>query len=241
MAWFEDWFGTSYYRKLYSNRDEEEAIGFLNKLLEHFDLPPGSRVLDSGCGRGRHAIYLAGKGFDVTGIDISRESIEEAKQSESGNLHFIRHDMRERLPIEPVDLIVNLFTSFGYFEDDHDDVRVITNWCNALKPHGRLVIDYFNAGEVVKTLVGEETIEKEDMQYFINREVQGRFVVKDIRVVDEDGTRHFQEKVKLLTLEHMVDYLNEACFSMVEVFGDYSLSDYNAESSDRMIIVAQKK
>ncbi len=64
-----------YYHQLYFNRDDKEAAAFIDKLIEHLKPAPGATMLDVACGKGRHSIQLAGKGFDVTGIDLSEDSI----------------------------------------------------------------------------------------------------------------------------------------------------------------------
>src|SRR6478672_3330679 len=92
--WFKDWFNSPYYHQLYFHRDKTEAAAFINKLIEHLQPPPNVSMLDVACGKGRHSLQLAQKGFDVTGIDLSSDSIQEALRNESENLHFYMHDMR---------------------------------------------------------------------------------------------------------------------------------------------------
>src|SRR5437763_1474337 len=101
MNWYEEWFGTKYYKLLYRNRSEAEAQIFLDMLIGYLHLPKGSRILDLGCGRGRHSIYLASKGYNVTGIDIVPSNINYASLYEAPNLRFIEHDMRKSLPGGP--------------------------------------------------------------------------------------------------------------------------------------------
>src|SRR5258707_9221558 len=93
-AWYKEWFNSPFYHKLYFERDEEEAKAFLNKLIEHLRPRHGSRMLDLACGRGRHSRILASLGFDVSGIDLSPDSIAYAKKYEFEKLHFYIHDMR---------------------------------------------------------------------------------------------------------------------------------------------------
>jgi 2-polyprenyl-3-methyl-5-hydroxy-6-metoxy-1,4-benzoquinol methylase len=80
--WFRTWFDSPYYKILYSHRSEEEAALFIDNLLSFMDLPERSRVLDLACGRGRHSVYLNEKGFNVVGIDLSNNSISDAKKHE---------------------------------------------------------------------------------------------------------------------------------------------------------------
>src|SRR5215210_1771846 len=142
--WYKDWFRSPYYHKLYFDRDEAEAQQFIARLLHHLQPGNASRMLDVACGRGRHARFLATKGFDVTGIDISFENIEYAKQYESDRLHFYQHDMRLPSWINYFDYAFNFFTSFGYFATrrEHDDA--VRTLAQSLKKEGLLLIDYLN-------------------------------------------------------------------------------------------------
>lgn len=93
-TWFKDWFNSHYYHQLYFNRDEQEAGAFIDRLITHLKPPANSLMLDVACGKGRHSIHLAKMGFDVTGIDLSEDSITDALQYQTDKLHFFRHDMR---------------------------------------------------------------------------------------------------------------------------------------------------
>jgi 2-polyprenyl-3-methyl-5-hydroxy-6-metoxy-1,4-benzoquinol methylase len=143
-AWYKDWFNSPFYHKLYFDRDDKEAGNFIKKLIEHLKPIPGSRMLDVACGKGRHSKTLASLGFQVTGIDISFDSIAQAKQYESEHLDFYVHDMRLPFWGNYYNYAFNFFTSFGYFKTrrEHDDaIRTIAK---SLKPGGKLVIDYLN-------------------------------------------------------------------------------------------------
>ena len=144
QAWYKDWFNSPFYHKLYFERDEKEAAAFISTLIDHLEPAPGCYMLDIACGRGRHSRFLAEKGFNVTGIDISFASIAFAKKSENENLEFYQHDMRLPFRVNYFDHAFNFFTSFGYFKTrrEHDDaIRTIAN---GLKPNGIFVIDYLN-------------------------------------------------------------------------------------------------
>ncbi|MGZ8538498.1 MAG: class I SAM-dependent methyltransferase, partial [Flavisolibacter sp.] len=121
--WYKEWFNSSFYHKLYFDRDENEASAFILRLLDHLKPPSGSFMLDVACGKGRHSKLLAEQGYDVTGIDISLDSIQNAKQFEQEHLHFFQHDMRLPAWINYFDYAFNFFTSFGYFATrrEHDD------------------------------------------------------------------------------------------------------------------------
>ena len=122
-TWFKDWFNSPYYHQLYAHRDEQEAANFIDKLVAHLQPTAGAKMLDVACGKGRHSMLLASNGFDVTGIDLSSESIAEALLSEDNHLHFYEHDMRLPFWVNYFDIAFNFFTSFGYFKTqrEHDN------------------------------------------------------------------------------------------------------------------------
>src|SRR5262245_33291338 len=115
--WFTTWFDSEHYHRLYANRTSGEAAHLIDRLIERRHLSCGGTVLDLGCGSGRHSRYLSEKGFDVTGLDLSAESLALARRYEGENLRFVRQDMRLPFRTGPFDHVLNLFTSFGYFDD----------------------------------------------------------------------------------------------------------------------------
>ena len=118
--WFEQWFDSKYYHILYNYRDEGEAREFLDNLLDFLKIPLKSKIIDIGCGRGRHAKYLSEQGYDVTGIDIAAASIDFAKSFENNHLHFYCHDKRQTFRKETFDIALNLFTSYGFLKERSD-------------------------------------------------------------------------------------------------------------------------
>jgi len=153
--WFESWFDTEYYHILYKERNDEEAQLLMDNLTQYLNLPEEARILDLACGKGRHAIYLNSLGYDVTGIDLSENSITEASAYANEKLHFKVHDMRETCD-EKYDAIFNLFTSFGYFDEDDDNLKTLKAIHNSLTETGFAVIDFMNADYVIDNLVPEE-------------------------------------------------------------------------------------
>ena len=124
--WFSDWFNTSYYHLLYKDRNESEANFFIENIIKHLDPKSDARILDVACGKGRHSHIINQLGYNVTGIDLSKNSIEEAKKKENEKLNFAVHDMREAFKSSSFDYVFNLFTSFGYF-NDHKISKTIEN------------------------------------------------------------------------------------------------------------------
>ncbi len=151
--WFRSWFNSPYYHLLYADRNEKEAQDFIARLLDYLKPPPGSTMLDVACGTGRHAKALAAKGFDVTGIDLSPNSIAHALHFANDHLHFYEHDMRELFWINYFQYVFNFFTSFGYFKTHRENSNAIRTMAQSLHNGGTLVLDYLNSKWVEAQLV----------------------------------------------------------------------------------------
>lgn len=238
--WYECWFDSPYYHHLYSNRDYSEAESFIDNLIEVLQPEKHFRFLDLACGKGRHSIYLNKKGFDVTGVDLSQQSIECAKQSENENLHFYVHDMRKLFRTNYFDIALNLFTSFGYFENERDDNAVINSVCKALKPNGIFVLDFMNSKKAITDLIQEETKTINDISFKINKKIENNFIVKQIRFTDEGKEYMFEERVKTLTLADFEKYFEANKLKIVNLRGNYALDEFDEKHSDRLIIIAKK-
>lgn len=238
--WFSTWFDSPYYHILYNNRDLLEAHQFMDRLLAYLHPKPHARILDLACGQGRHSIYINQKGFDVTGIDLSAKSIAYARQFASGRLHFDVHDMRQVYKPAHFDFILNLFTSFGYFNNETENVVALAATVKSLKPGGKLVIDFMNTDKVISNLVAMEEKEVQGINFRITRGVENGFVVKTIRFADGEREYQFEERVRALREEDFRAYFSMVRLRLVEVFGDYTLNPFGREESDRMIFVLKK-
>ncbi|ASK32448.1 SAM-dependent methyltransferase [Chryseobacterium sp. T16E-39] len=241
MEWFESWFDTPYYHLLYSNRDYTEAENFITELTASLQLPPSSKIIDLACGKGRHSVFLNKLGYDVLGLDLSRQSIEFDKQFENQTLIFNVHDMRNPIDADPMDAVFNLFTSFGYFDHESDDRKVFQSVYSVLKPGGYFVLDYLNEEYVRSKMVPESVVSRGDIDFKIRKKIEGRHIVKDIRFESEGKPYHFFEKVKLHTLEEINSYAVECGFERIKIWGDYQLNDFKKETSPRCINLFKKK
>ncbi len=239
--WFESWFNTKYYHILYKSRDYFEAEFFIKNLVEKINLQPEQSVLDLACGSGRHSIYLNKLGLDVVGVDLSPEMIKEAKQHENDRLHFFTHDMREPIKNCQFDAILNLFTSIGYFEDRNDNIKMLKSIHSYLKETGILVIDFLNQKKVICELVTEETKVIDGIAFNIKKEFINGFIEKSITFSDKNENFAFMEKVQALTLSDFKYYLNLAGFEIMDLAGEYNLSPFDVDNSNRLIIFAKKK
>lgn len=240
MSWFADWFNSPYYHILYKNRDETEAKNFIDYLANYLSLSSEHKILDLACGKGRHSIYLNSKGLDLVGVDLSSESIQIAKQSENDRLQFHTHDMREPVGTEEFDFVLNLFTSFGYFQNNEDDLRTLQSVNFSLKHKGKFVLDFFNAHKVIQNLVSEENKEIEGIRFNITKRIEDGFIIKEIKFSDLGKSYSFYEKVKALKIDNFKDYFVKANLNLTTVFGSYNLDEFDANISDRLILIAQK-
>lgn len=238
--WFEQWFNTKYYHILYKERDFVEAELFIDKLYSFMGLT-NEYVCDLACGKGRHSIYLNKKGLNVLGLDLAEQSIAEAKKHENERLHFDTHDMRDVYEDEKFDVVFNLFTSFGYFDDQSDNLLVLQSVSEMLKPGGRLLIDFLNAKYTVDNLVKDEVKEVESIPFHIERNYDGKHILKNIQFNAEGKAFDFTEKVQAVSYDDFKRLLSEAGFKIEETFGDFKLNAFDEESSERLIIVAKKQ
>lgn len=239
--WFDEWFNTIYYHILYKHRDYEEAASFLDHLIDYFKMPSNSKVLDLACGKGRHSIYLNEKGFDVTGVDLSEENIKFASTKQNDSLRFAVHDMRNVFAKEEFDYVFNLFTSFGYFDSKEENLNVIDATIQSLKPGGKFLLDFLNPYVVVNNLVHEEDKTIENIHFNITRKyTENEFIVKNILVDDHGQHYEFQEKVKAIRRTDFLAYFEKINLKVIDIFGDYQLSEYKAEESQRLIFVLEK-
>ena len=234
--WYSSWFDTPYYHILYKDRDHSEAHGFMNHLTDFLQLPKGSEILDLACGKGRHSIYLNQLGYKVTGADLSSSSISYAKQFQNETLEFHVHDMCLPFP-KKFDAVFNLFTSFGYFDQEADNLRTIKAIKAELKPEGFAVIDFLNSENVIENLVSNETKEVDGIEFHIEKYLKDGHIIKNINFVHETREYSFVEKVKALTLQDFNTYFDQSGVSLKHCFGDYQLSPFNAKTSDRLILI----
>ena len=234
--WYSSWFDTPYYHILYKERNYREAQVFMDNLTHYLNLPEKATVLDLACGKGRHSIYLNQLGFTVLGADLSENSIAEANKNANETLHFKVHDMREPFE-EKFDAIFNLFTSFGYFENDDDNLTTLKAIKESLSDYGFAVIDFMNVFQVIETLVPEEIKTMEGIDFHIKRYLKDNHIYKEIDFEDKGEKFHFTEKVQALRLEDFEKIMEEAGIYLLDIFGDYKLRKFFKTQSERLIMI----
>jgi SAM-dependent methyltransferase len=240
--WFKEWFDTSFYHQLYSNRNEMEASAFVDKLMAELQPPSDSLMLDLGCGAGRHTKQLALHGFQVTGVDLAQSSINAAKRIRTPGVQFYRHDMRLPFGICRFHYVFNFFTSFGYFKSHEENNRVINNIAMSLKQGGTVVMDYLNVKYSEDHLSSGEKKEIDGIVYHITRWSDSTHFYKKIEVnkLLEEGIFEFTEQVEKLRLGDFDILFKKNGLKLKKVFGDYKLGNYDPDLSPRLIMVAEK-
>ena len=225
IEWFASWFDSPYYPMLYRHRDEAEAQVALTNLHRFLHLPQNTRVLDLCCGQGRHSRTLHKLGCSVVGIDLSPTAISHAQSQAEPGQRFEVQDMRYFSLEERFDIVFNLFTSFGYFDSDTENMRVLERIAHHLEPNGVLVLDYLNAAPLLNQhiLSTEQVID--DVLFRTSKSIEGNSIVKHIQVNDTGVTHHFTERVQLIMLEDFTRMLHSSGFTIEHVFGNYLLED----------------
>jgi 2-polyprenyl-3-methyl-5-hydroxy-6-metoxy-1,4-benzoquinol methylase len=241
--WYKDWFADEHYLALYEHRNQAEAGKLLDLIQEAVEPAQEARILDLACGAGRHSIAFAKRGFTkVTGMDLSPTLIAKARESataEQVSVTFVNSDMRELTG--EYDLILNLFTSFGYFENDAENEAVIAHVAASLAPGGHFVIDFLNAFLVSKSLVphSHSTLDCGEPVDQYREIVRGR-VNKRIVIKTTEQVKEFRESVRLFTKNELRAMIARHGMEVEEVFGDYDGGEFAEGSSPRVIIVAKK-
>lgn len=235
MTWYREWFGEDYL-ELYSYRDAEEArrqAGFVREVLGMVD----GTLLDLACGMGRHIEELRRLGYAVAGCDLSYVLLRHGRQKHGG-MPVVRADMRA-LPFRAGAFagLVNFFTSFGYFDSPEEDAHVLDEMRRVLRPGAPLLFDYLNVRRELERLVEREERDVDGERVFIERWFDAASSTFNKRITI--GGRRFIERVRGYDLDEMTRLFEAAGFSIREVYGDFSGTEFS-ESSPRLILVANR-
>jgi SAM-dependent methyltransferase len=234
--WFEHWFGDEYLR-LYPHRDESEAAAAIELIASRIEGRRMDAVLDLACGSGRHSRLLCDRWWTV-GLDLSSALLKVARR-ESPDAPYVRADMRE-LPFAPetFDLAVNLFTSFGYFDDDAEHVQVLRCVADVTKAGGTFVLDFLNPDEVRTNLIprDEHVVGGATVEQLRAISTDRKYIEKTIRVRGKE----YLERVRLLSASELEEMLDTAGFDVIARVGDYSGAAWR-ELSPRTILFARRR
>ena len=245
MSWYEDWFWSDAYTRVYDHRDEEEAEQLVDMMERTIAPDPNAHILDIGCGRGRHARALARRGYRVTGLDLSERAIAAARTQAAAEglddrASFQVGDMRHPVCDGCADGVVNLFTSFGYFETDGDNEQALAAMAAALRPGGWFLQDFLNAPQVPDTLGPSDHETEDGHTIHQDRWIEDGRVNKKITVRADGQTETFQESVRLYTASDLATLYERVGLEVVARFGTYDGDEYVPDESPRLLLYARK-
>ena len=236
------WHTTAEY--LFSERRWQAVPAELDHVVKLLELEPGAKVLDLCCGVGRHSLELARRGFRVTGVDRTEAYLEQAERrarAEGLDIQFILEDMRTFCRPDAYDAILNLFTSFGYFEDQEDDRRVTANMYRSLVPGGSLLMD-LQGEEVLARIFRENNWSEEDGVLFLEERAvsQNWSWIENRWIIIEDGKRKdLYLSHRLYSATELTGLLVSSGFAHAEAFGDLAANPYD-HTAKRLVVVARK-
>lgn len=243
MEWFEEWFNTSEYLEVYKHRNEKEAAQLVRLILDNVKLSPGDSILDLACGAGRHSLLFAKKGFKVTAVDLSETllkiAVEHARDLEL-DINFLKSDIRKLIIGAEFNLIINLFTSFGYFDNDDENKDVIKKAASLLRDRGIFVLDFINKCYVEKNLVSESEDEISGGVLIQKRWIENERVSKNITIRKNGVIKNYFESVRLFSFEELESIFKENGLVINKTFGDFIGNKYDRLTSPRIILFAQK-
>ncbi len=239
-AWYESYFGPDYL-KIDIQKNTDKEVEFIFNVLK---LESGTRLIDVACGYGRHLVSLAKLGVNVFGCDLSKFMIGMAAKNiraegvDGGRL--VLCDNRE-LPFSHVfDCACNMFNSFGYFDREDDNFRMLTAIAQALKPGGLFLLDVMNRDFVMNSLFPKDWFEHDDTIILEKKRfdpVKGRSEI-DVSVVDKNGKRTYHHSIRLYSCTELAMLLEAAGFQIISIFNGFKCEDYNGYH-DRMLILSR--
>lgn len=243
MKWWEKFFD-EYYPEVYANL-EAVTSKEVDGVLKILGIKPKKSILDLCCGYGRHSLELARRGFKVTGYDLSSYFLQRAiKKAKSLKLKakFVQGDMK-KLPFKSeFDAVINMFTSFGYFQNETEDLQVLKEVNKVLKPKGLFLLDTSNREFILRNFQRRRWVQKEDfwmLQDSLFDPFTSRQETTRTLIFENQPKREYFFSLRLYTLAEMISNLKKTGFLTEQVYGDFELKEY-AIDTPRMIILARK-
>ncbi len=243
MNWWQKFLDQHYVNV--SGDSEKRSSREVESIVRMLNLKPKAKILDLCCGYGRHSIELAERGFRVTGYDLSDMFLRKAKETSKAlgvKVQFKKGDMR-RLPFEEdFDAVVNMFTSFGYFDKESDDLKALKGVCKALKHKGLFLLDLKNREQLIRGFQRRRWRSEKDFimlednffDLFTSRWESTR------TLLFEDGKKkEYSFSLRLYSFAEILNLLKRAGFLLESVYGDFDFGQYSLDSP-RMILISRK-
>ena len=232
--WWQSGFGPGYLA-LYDGFLAERTPVEVDQIEALLQLRPPRRILDLPCGQGRHAIELARRGYEVTGVDLSPYMLGVARERADASrvrVRWLVGDMREALPGETFDLVLNLFTSFGYFADEADDRLVVGAAASMLEPGGRFLLEVINGQLIMGNFQEREWFTVGQIAVMERRslDVPTRRMVVERTVSSTNGEDTSVHAVRLYRGPEIETMLTAAGFARVDLYGDWDGAPLTPES-----------
>jgi len=241
--WYEDWFASDLYLDVYKHRNVEDAQKLLKLITDNLSVSINDLILDAACGAGRYSNLLLKNGYNVIGFDLSLPLLKNAQKNSKKIINeniFFRGDIRSVQLKKKFGLILNVFTSFGYFETDEENFMFINNSINFLNEHGYFVFDFINKEQLIKNLVPYSERNDEDFIIKETRRIDNNRVIKNIEIHKENEIFNFTESVRLYNSGELIKVFQQTGYKVINVFGNYEGDEYNTENSERFILFLQK-
>lgn len=216
-------------------------VGQIVKLLQ---IAPQARILDLCCGIGRHTLELSRQGFEVVGVDRTTTYIEKARQVAAENdlrAEFVVGDMRDYCVPAGFDIVLNLFGSFGYFEDPGDDRKVVANMYASLRPGGRFLIETMGKEILARQFQEKDWTEEGDLLLLSEKKVGPEWRRVHTRWIAIKGTQRLEHRVSVRSYSavELSSLLFECGFPKVRVYGDLEGIDYD-HAARRLVVLGCK-
>jgi SAM-dependent methyltransferase len=246
LQWYKTYFGVDYLRHiepiLTSDRTQREVDGIVDLL----GLPQGSSILDLCCGHGRHTVPLAQRGYRMTGQDLSEVFLREAEKAahtQGVQVHWVHSDMRD-IPYEnEFDAVINIFTAFGYLEDEGEDQKVLQQVCKALRPGGLFLIETLHREGLIRhyapqmiSYYPQGLIELEERSFDL---LTSRNKVKITMIYPDGQRKEYSHSLRVYTLTELVRMLAVAGLQVKAYYGAWDRSALTTDNF-RLILLSQK-
>jgi ubiquinone/menaquinone biosynthesis C-methylase UbiE len=230
--------------KLFVEKNPAETKKEIDQMISLTGISPNSKILDLCCGLGRHSLELAKRGFEVTGVDRTVQYLDKAKGKASEkdlSIEFIKDDMRNFKRSNYFNTIIIMYTSFGYFEDQNENIKVLHNSFSSLKKKGLLLIDVVGKEILQRKFTERESFELDGITYVEERKVFNNWSRIENRwiMLKDNLQKEFKLSHWVYSENEIKEMLNNAGFSSVKIFGDLAGKEYD-ENAERLIAIAVK-